>query len=272
MSIDEATPLPLTRWWGTYRLRPEQVGYWRIGPLALWVRHRAGEWSVSSKYEEDPLDASCEVDVASEREVEGSCTRFGVADDSDELTLQPVVADRAFIARPEDPLVLPARERLTVYLGTTVWLRLMVAGNRLLKELPLYRPSDTWFGPNTREGELCYASRTFCRMRREDLLVLPHRATTAVQINNLADEPLPLDRIKLPVPNLSLFHSQRNRLWTQDVSYERRTVGDTVAARFGRRAPDHVLDAQEVSPPRISGSDNVMIRAFTTLFGRGLHG
>lgn len=66
------------------------------------------------------------------------------------------------------------------------------------------RPSDTWFGPTTSEGEPCYASKTVCRLRVEDVPLRPHRCLTKVTLRNRADDSLSLDRLKLPVNALAL--------------------------------------------------------------------
>ena len=73
---------------------------------------------------------------------------------------------------------------MTIYVSSPVWIRLETATGTLLDELPTIRQSDTWHGPNTREGELCYASRTFCRTNIDALPIRQNRALSPVIIYN----------------------------------------------------------------------------------------
>lgn len=252
-------------WWGVTRVPLGSARRWRIGPLTLRVARGEGEWRVERAADEDPLADVLELAVEDDPEAEELKTvdRFGFAGDDDQLTLTPALADRAIVSRPDSSFRLPAGERLTLFVGSPLWLRLSVSG-RLLADLPIYRPSDTWFGQTTMEGELCYASRTVCRTRLEETIRRPHRALSAVQIKNLADEPLPLERVKLPVPYLALYVADDGRLWTQDLVFERHADGAD-RARLEKHAPRHASGAELLSPPRIEDS-NLMKRAFGSLF------
>ena len=56
-----------------------------------------------------------------------------------------------------------------IYVSTPLWVRVDVHDPpQFLQEIPVIRPSDTWFGPSTREGELGYAGRTHGRLNFEN--------------------------------------------------------------------------------------------------------
>src|SRR5439155_1571474 len=80
------------------------------------------------------------------------------------------------------------------------------------------RLSDTWYGPNTREGELCYSSKTFCRTHLADLPLRPHRVLTPVSIQNNAKDPLLLEQLSLPLPYLSTYVDENGSLWTEEIT------------------------------------------------------
>jgi hypothetical protein len=262
-------------WWGATRVPLGSARRWRIGPLTLRVTRGEGEWRVERSVGDDPLEDALELAMEDDPHAEMATTqtgerpsvttvdRFGFAGDDDELTLEPALADRAIVSRPDSSFRLPGGERITLFVGTPLWLRLSVAG-RLLADVPIYRPSDSWFGQTTMEGEICYASRTVCRARLGETISRPHRALSAVQIENLADEPLPLERVKLPVPYLALYTATDGRLWTQDVVFERHVDGAD-RARLEKHVPRHAEGAKRLAEPRIDDS-NLMKRAFGSLF------
>ncbi len=260
-------------WWGSFSLETGRTAHWRIGPLDLWIQRHPGEWRVAYEAGDDALDASLAHGVLeADDDLNGYAhvERFALSRTGDRVLLGPALADRAVISRPEKPFHLPAGEEATVFVSTPVWLCFRVGDGegKLLRELAIARPSDTWFGPNTREGELCYTSRTYFVLNPDNLPRLPHRANTAVRILNRSGEELTVDRMRLPVPQLGLHATPDGRLWTQDVTYER-TEGDEAELRVRSKRPRSVSDARPVAEPRDPVKGNLVVRAFSSLFDRG---
>lgn len=267
-------------WWGSFRLADGQAGRWLVGPMTMWIFHDPHEWRIYTFQEHDPLvDAAgltLPVDAAEAEaflEVEDpifSVSRFSFRQTDETLSVQPALADREVVVRPETPLYILAGEAVTLYVSTPLWMRLDVgAPLRLLQEIPTYRPSDTWFGPSTREGELCYASRSSGCLKLEDLPLRLHRAVTPVFIHNRAGDALLLDRLKLPVQYLSLYRAANNFLWTQAVTLHREASGDLAALRLGEQAPPEAVDATLLRGPRQESKPNVIVRTFGSLLQRG---
>jgi hypothetical protein len=260
-------------WWGRRRVPAGTAGLWRIGPLSLWVQRLDGEWRVAHETGDDPLDMSLEEDLPADvgdlLQKEG-VGRFVTAGKSEEVVLSPALADRSVVTSSEQPLSVPPGEEVTVYVSSPLWVRIE-AGKpaKLLCEIPVFRPSDTWFGPDTTEGELCYASRTFHRVRLGDIPVRPHRATTAIKIRNRAKSMLALERMQVPVTHLALYRAGDGRLWTQDVLFERAGEDDFVALRLGGRGKPAAAgsgEVRQIAGPRVQASGNIVVRAFTSLF------
>jgi len=128
------------------------------------------------------------------------------------------------------------------------------------------RPSDTWFGPSPDDGELCYASRTSCRLDLGALSLRPHRALTAVRVKNRASGPLLLERLNLPVVYLPLFCSAGGVLWTRDVTFDYIQGQDYAPLNYGAATPAHADGAELVSPPRHAPSGSLVTRVFSSLF------
>jgi hypothetical protein len=196
--------------------------------------------------------------------------RFGFRKASGQLELRPALADRPVVVNPEIPFALPAGEETSLYVSVSLWLQIHT-GNpaSLLLEEPVFRPSDTWFGPSTMEGELCYAGRTGARLNLENLTVRPQRAICAVRIRNRAATLLPLQRLKLPAPNLSLFTSAEGHLWTEALTLDRDQDGELASLRLGKGPPREARDPVHVNGPRARIERGLLVRTFAGHFARG---
>lgn len=243
----------LEPWWGVLRVAHGTSQLKRIGPLDLWLRRMRGEWQIARN--PDPADETPE-----------EAERFAIAGGSEEIELVPALADRPVVARPEVEFSVMPHQDCTLYVSTPLWIRLRTPGpdGVVLTEFPIQRPRDTWFGPNPMIGELCYASRTYCRIRREEIELHADRAITAVAIRNRADEPLLLQRLKLPVEYLSLYASD-DGLWTQDIAFDREQ-DEPMSALSLRDKPRRPEEDELLVGPRRPPSSNLFVRAFTSIF------
>jgi len=229
------TETSLRPWWGPFSLDVGGARHYTIGPLRLWIERRVGEVRVSWVSGDDPLASDLTIEkvsgVGDVTDESGLVVqRFSLPDGPVELSMAPLLADRDVVVSPEELIsILPGR-RVTLYISSPLWFRvaLEVDPRVPLVEAPAYRPSDTWFGPNTRQGELCYWSRIRARLSRENLPLRPHRAATALVVDNRAGTPFPIDRLRLPLPLLSLFATPEGRLWTDTVTVTRQADGTTL--------------------------------------------
>ena len=236
----EPTPAD-PRWWGEVTLAVGKVARWRAGPSKVHVERRGSDWRVWHATEGDAYVVAAErlAPVADDAPEGAPTLRFSFAESPDTLHVRPRLADRPVIVRPESPLAVPPGETVTLYASTPVWMALKFEVRRsrrrrapetdlaVVAELPTARPTDTWFGPNTRVGELCYAVRTAARTEVADLPLRPHRAVTALTVVNRADTPLDVARIEVPMPFLALHVDGGGRLWTDGVRFEREPDEDT---------------------------------------------
>jgi hypothetical protein len=278
-SHDESSPTQMNTtaashiWWGHYKVPDQHGGCWRIGPLTLWIQRFAREWRIAYVRSSDPMASEVEKTVPAPAEtiepaIDASLSRYSFRQTHRELELVPLLADRSVVSRPETPFYIPAGEELTLYISSPLWVRVMVGEPpTMLQELPIYRPSDTWFGPSTREGELCYASRTHCRLRLEDVPFRPHRAVTPVLIRNRGERELHLERLSLPVPYLSLYRDADGRLWTEPVTLDHEPNAEMASMKLGQGPAPEAKKAKEVSGPRRRAEANLLVRAFSALFG-----
>ena len=260
-------------WWGKFKADPGPTLQWEIGSLNLAIQRLTYEWQIAYEQNEviDPeptewthMPTAPDIGELNYKNTERYITR----QPGKTLWLRPILADRPIITRPLTPLYIPTKEKTTVFVSSPLWVCIEVGDPPLrLQEIPILRPSDTWFGPSTMEGELGYASRTHARLNLENIPRRAHRAITQIMIDNKGDTQLLVERLNLPVPYLSLFAASDGLLWTEVVTMIR--TRDTGMATFqaGKRPPEKALEAKLVSKPHEKPGHNMVIRAFGVLFG-----
>jgi hypothetical protein len=241
-------------WWRTISVAENGTMSFQIGPLQGWVQRSRLEWSLAHRYASDDDDDRSFLfqESASDGPPERSeRSRFPFRQTAAELHFKPALADLPVVVRPEDELFLPPGEETRLFVSTPLWL-VLAAGPRevTLVDMPIRLPSETWFGPSTREGEVCYAARSRAKLFLADLRVSGIRAITAVHVRNRGHNPFAINRIKVPAPQLSLLLSEDGRLWTETLSIERTVDAKTVALEIGTKAPPEVHRAVRIGQPR----------------------
>lgn len=267
-------------WWGSFEFDEDHVGRWRVGPSTLWIYRSAQSWHLIQVESDDSLDDSAWIDTPKPIEQtdlsmdqlpdEAVVSRYSFQKTDAVCSLQAVLADRAIVVRPDIPLYVLAGEEVTLYVSTPLWIRVEVGSEaRLLQELPSFRPSDTWFGPSTREGELCYSVKTAGRLRLENLPKRLHRAITPIHVRNHGSDALHIERVQVPVQYLSLFEGPDHFLWTQSVKLDRETAGHRATVRFDETGiPKEAGATTQLRGPRLHVRTNTIVRTLSSLFHR----
>ena len=257
-------------WWGEFELHRGATAEWRIATLDVTVSRLAHEILVSSHQAETAEDASGWEFHLLDHEFEAGdlsqVSRFAFQDAPERLLVLPALADRPVVSRPYSPMTVLPGELVTIYVGTPLWFTLAAGGPAVtFFEVPILRLSDTWFGPSTMEGETCYSSRTYARLNIENLPPEAEWATTEIQIHNNSADPLPINKLKLPVPYLSLYGTPDGRLWTEDVTMVR-AAGESKAHFSIEKDPAALpANAVHVAAPRRQAPKSMLISAFSTL-------
>jgi len=269
------------RWWGQESFEVDQAGRWRIGPTTLWAFRTRHDWRLLYESSGDPMQHNRHVKVPAStdrwRELEEVATtdptltvhRHTFRETPDMLTVEPILADRSIVVRPEHPLSVPAAEEVMLYLSTPLWIRLR-AGDVILEDLPSHRPSDTWFGPSPREGELCYATRTAGRLTLSKLPMRAHRAVTPLTVRNQAAENFPLERVHVPTPYLALYESDAgaaDHLWTQGLTLTRESVSGNAEITIRQGPPEGTKATRKLSGPRKEARSGLVVNTFRAIEG-----
>ena len=225
----------------------------------LWVRIDSGEQEFSLSY---TWDMECHRPRWRQF---SPLNEIRFASCKDQLSIRPVLADRAIVARPIRPLQLPPGQGLNLIIGSPLWIRFEQEACKLL-ELPVTRLSDTWFGPDTQTGELCYASETHARLSIAGVKTNPWKALTPVHLVNKGESPLHIERINIPLPNLSLYRTP-DRLWTSPVRVTRMSSLDAGEIRVSAKAPVEGETVAQIAEPREMLEGGVVKKAMGLLFG-----
>ncbi len=262
---------PSSIWWGSFTLKQEQSKQWNIGPLRLIVRRMSTEWQIAFERKDDHDNNTTIELIEDTNELPESLSensRYVFHDSTEPLLVTPLLPDRPVISRPSTPFNLTAGEEVTLYVSLPLWLELAIDSRpkKILKIIAIQRPSDTWFGPSTLEGELCYASTTHCRLNLDEIPQRPHRAITPVLIRNMADTNLSLERLNLPAPLLPLYAAVDGQLWTPQVTLIREKDGDVAELKIDNQPPKEAEMAQLLSESRNKAGNGSLIRAFNAVF------
>jgi len=259
-------------WWGETPLEPGALRTWQIGPYRLWVRAGLREWRLWSLSSGEAMAGGTRLaEEGHDDEIPdgATLTRVGLAQRDPVLALLPAPADRDVVVRPDLPVVVPAGVRVELYVTTPLWVvaRAGRDGPTLLDE-PSHRMSDTWFGPNTLEGELAYALRTSARLDLEALPYLPHRAITRVRVVNGARDAFSLVKLKVPVAGLALYAVPDSGIWTDAVTLERKQASDEADAVVGSGPGVAAGRPERIAEPRLAArGSRFSLNAFGRLLG-----
>lgn len=257
-------------WWGGFALQTGQRGVWRIGALELYVELRPGEWLVAYRRHEDETDASLDVEILQSPPalpVDALVERFAVGQPDSRLRLTPLLPDRPLVSRPENPFHVLAGEEARIFVSCPLWVSVQAGRrSRPLMELPIYRPTDTWFGPNTRQGQLAYGSRTRCRSALADLPRRPQRAVVPVVVRNRTEGTLVMERLSLPVPNLPLYLGRDGGLWTNQVQIDVQGSNGQGTVEVGKK-PAEAENGDLVAAPRDPAGRSLFTRAIDAMIG-----
>lgn len=244
-----------------------QCGEYCVGPLTLYLKRMSDEWQLAHERQPDARELH-RISVSSLEAIPASLDvrRFVFSNCPTSFRLQPALLDRPMVVKTRQPVGIPSGEQLTFYISSPLCLQIELQHpSCLLEELPVLRLSDTWFGPSTQVGELCYADRTHARHSKEELPFRPHRAVTPVTILNNAPSMLVIEKLSIPVPLLSVYGAADGALWTEPLSLQRDDAHGFAEVKIGKVA-DYAAGATLLAEPRRKVEKHLLVRAFAGIF------
>ena len=266
MAKKKKPPVQKPPWWTEFQLDAKKGIRLRLGSLELLIFRSEREWQIA--HEVDRQDQGDRDDWHQERlsnlpPDSPNLERFATGIGGGEVRIEPYLADRSVVARPHIPLhVLPGQET-KIYVSSPVWVKITVGDPaRVLSELPTRRLSDTWLGASTREGEAGYGLKTYASSGVDEVQIKSYRVVTPVVIRNRAEDLLLVDRMNLPAPYLSIYHSAKNELWTETVTLSHRARLGMAALDLTGGPPSEAGQLTRLTKPRRTIEESRLIRAF----------
>lgn len=256
-------------WWGKRTYRIGQGQGWQLANLQLRITRASQEWQL--EYHQ-PVMADEEQQACFPLPAEHPINkpvhlqRYLFDQTSPELTLLPRLADRSVVVRPMNPIIIPPGEKGTLYVSTPLWVAGYADDQRVpLFDLPMMRMSDSWFGSNTLQGSLCYATPVNGHTTLTPFTRRASRAVTPIVLHNHASQPMLLQRINLPAPALSLYRLHReDRWWTPMLEVIQESTRTPPRVRIESQADRNRPDVEMVQPAR--HPEGTLSRVFESLF------
>ncbi|PJA74514.1 hypothetical protein CO151_09470 [bacterium CG_4_9_14_3_um_filter_65_15] len=261
-------------WFGDFSLSLDKTAYWQIGPSEIWLTRSSQEWRFTGRTGTNPLNMTLKhLPDGGDPEPEESTVgplRLGFKNAPERLSLLPMMADRPFVVKPATPFMLPPGQEVTLYLSTVLWLQVAVGDpSQEFLQMPLFLPSDTWFGDSTLDGEMCYALQTSARLRLENLPVRPHRAVSALTVRNKSHANLEVEKVLFPAPQMSLFAGESGHLWTESLTLVHTSEHHDAPLILKDSPPSQAGQTRKVVGPRQAAPRSILTRAFSEMLGGG---
>ena len=231
-----------------------------IGDLTVTLRKLTHEWQLNYYWQTRGNDGAYDCRyLESDLDTPHQIDRIAMEAMADGIMLLPRLAPMPIVVRPYSPFILPANNSVTLYVTTPIWLTINF-GQGVDRELPVQRLSETWMGPQTHEGELCFGSHTHARLDRDLLLKRPWRALTPVTIHNRCPSEFTLERLSIPAPYLSL-HQRDDQLVTEALTMTLESENHRGIVNI-----EKIIDGEFITGPRKAAEKGVLVRTWENLF------
>lgn len=258
-------------WWGDASLALDEVRVWSLGDRKIAIQRLSKEWVVWNK--ELDSESTSKITITSLKTAqtfsEVPYSRHLVNQTTDTINIFPMLADRAIVVRPATSLNILPGEKIELYISSPLWF-LMKFDHKssAIVDIPFLRPSDSWFGPSTMEGELCYAKYTDAKVNLAQIEKREHRAITPVAIKNQHTETLVIERINLPAPFLTLYADEQQSFWTQEVEITYHSDSDKSGLSLKHTPPvQGTGDMVLISKARQISDNHQFVKSIKSLLG-----
>jgi len=247
--------------WGNIALEKDEIRYFSIGDLHLWINYTDEEIWLAHTYSDELEDD--ELLEAPPEHLEWS--RWAHKTPSSEIKILPVFPDLPLVVHSEYELKVSAQTPIQIYTRVPIWIRISLAENDYqLIELPTVKLSRTWFGTFT-EGELCYHASTKARRDLSHVDKKAYLVSCPIKIVNKSDEELPFSHFCYRVERLSMY-LHNNDLWAGEtqIIYQGEELNSEVI--MTGKLPKGITKKQLLTKPRKQIQKSLATRTFKRFF------
>jgi hypothetical protein len=255
-------------WWGSFAVPESQSAAIDIGPLEIRVLRATREWTIAIERVVDAPDRVLVEIPAPWQEPAPSwrVSRVAAKKTHEILRVEPALPNRPLVVTPQPGYSIAAREMVVLHVRIPVWIRLSSGDPpALLREVSTVRMRETWSGSSPREGEIAYSSDENRFESPEERPPAAHMAICAVRVHNRAASYLPLEEIRIPLPQMSLYADVDGRLWTSAVNLEQVPDTDHAELLVDEGPPPEAKTSARIAEPRMQVERSRIVRLFGSL-------
>ncbi|SFK66306.1 hypothetical protein SAMN04488079_11852 [Methylophaga sulfidovorans] len=261
----------LNNWWGVFSFPQEKQFVMRCADVCLELRSAPHQWWAGYEWQQNinQFEPSLRNEISPFESPPKHEQRFVFAELPEKMVIRPALADRPVVCRPVVSVSLLPFQEVTLFVCLPLWLQLGAGtAEQKVLDIPTVKVCDSWFGPNTREGVLSYASQVSEQLDVKPIANNKARAAIEVRIQNQSEQMLTLDKISVPAPNLSLYADKHGQFWTPRITLVRRNQDDAILSLDEVISGGLPLSELElVCPAREDIGRSKITKAISALFG-----
>lgn len=184
------------------------------------------------------------------------------------LRVLPCMTDKNLMLSLETPIVIPAGRRPKFYLQLPIMYQLYIGNAKapffefLIEPLPL-----SWFGSNTRRGELCYKFHSEVLSEYEQAAPVPHRALLELRLCNRDGEHLSIDKLNIPAQYLPIYRVDGRQFWTTALTITNEKLTEGLSLHYSKAVPCRHDSLQLVNESRLRSEARTIMRALEAIIG-----
>lgn len=182
------------------------------------------------------------------------------------LAFELLFPDLPIVVKPQVDLLLYPRAEMGIYVACPLWVRVFLKGreNAVLADYPSQILSQTWFGTNTVEGDVCYWVPSDAT--RSVPWVPEMTSICPVDIRNTSSEELNIQRVCLRVAHLTLYWEKgKGRFWSDRTRIDFRGRHGKSEFSVTGQVPQEVEKGHKLASPREHSLSRLVAMTFATV-------
>ncbi|EKE85268.1 hypothetical protein [Idiomarina xiamenensis] len=190
-----------------------------------------------------------------------------------QLHIKPVLPHLPVVVKPTRGIAIPGNSRAQFYTAIPMSLQLFINPAMPHSEPePVYEMAteplqQTWFGLNTREGEVCFASADYLRLSPELLDVAAHHVLMELRVVNKESRTLRIDKLNIPVMYLPIYQLSNQQYWSPTVTIINERHSDALKLNYARTIGRKADNPKLVGEARLKSDSRTFFRALEAIIG-----
>lgn len=178
-----------------------------------------------------------------------------------------------FVAFPRHSILVPRDRKPKLYAQIPLQLCVQIGASKIPLWTGYFEPvKRTWFGKNTRAGELAVTLPKSLSveptMGSEDMdSGSDFRAWMELRIANRDAEPLHIERLALPVPYFPVYQLDQSSYWTYPLGLSKERLLEELKVSHGKEITQKYEQKRYVGEPHLNLEVRTIMRALEAIIG-----